>query len=592
MKGSMLEYLDTHATGRKKATPKGRVRALAEFAQAHIRLKGRAFSFEGHKYLRQIYDDQHPDIVWEKAAQMGISIRALAEGLNLCEEMAVKCLYYLSTDNDAEDFANDRVNPIVDGSEHLKSIVRTSRRRRDNVGLKHIGDGTLYLRGVESIRNVKSVDGDVIILDELDEANQRNVQFAQDRLLHSDLHYERRLSQPSIPDYGISREFTETDQHYWFLKCPSCNHAQCLELECEDKNGVPMPRNFMKIPDAMRSRFPEDQTYYRGCLKCGAELDMEKGEWVAQQPSRDRRGYHVSQLYTTVTPPGQPAPADRVMTELINARTVEQKTRVVNSIIGKAYGGDRQPLTEETLAAAEGDHGFLWRSDHPCYLGVDMGDIIHAAVLDAPAPDILRIIWLETLNDPDELELLMDRYAIVMGVIDSMPEGHTARKFCKKYPGRAATQRFSNPVWKLKEEEQGDDVVQEIQIDRTLSLDDTTSAIIDAATANHIGRVPPNSDGIIMMPRGELLDIEAMTENLVCRRHLTLLVKDLVVNKQGKKRWDYKHNVENHFGMAINSARIARKFVSTEGGGEVDWDLVKTSGESYATATAFEVQSF
>ena len=44
---------------------------LAQWAQHRVRLDGRPFSFEGHEYLRAIFDDTAPHIVLSKAAQIG-----------------------------------------------------------------------------------------------------------------------------------------------------------------------------------------------------------------------------------------------------------------------------------------------------------------------------------------------------------------------------------------------------------------------------------------------------------------------------------------------------------------------------------------
>jgi hypothetical protein len=55
------------------ATPKTRSFSdpLAAWASKHIRLDGRPFRFEGHEYLRAIYNDTAPHVVLSKAAQIG-----------------------------------------------------------------------------------------------------------------------------------------------------------------------------------------------------------------------------------------------------------------------------------------------------------------------------------------------------------------------------------------------------------------------------------------------------------------------------------------------------------------------------------------
>ena len=79
--------------------------------------------------------------------------------------------------------------------------------------MKQINAGSLYFRGLFSKGKAKSVDADAIFLDELDEAKKDNIQFAMDRLLHSDLQWVHALSQPSFPGEGIDERFVESDQH-------------------------------------------------------------------------------------------------------------------------------------------------------------------------------------------------------------------------------------------------------------------------------------------------------------------------------------------------------------------------------------------
>jgi len=70
-----------------------------------------------------------------------------------------------------------------------------------------------------------------------------------ERMAHSELKQVLKLSNPTLPDYGINKAFQETDQRYWLLKCEKCNAYTCLEdtfpdclLELEtDKVTVEVP---------------------------------------------------------------------------------------------------------------------------------------------------------------------------------------------------------------------------------------------------------------------------------------------------------------------------------------------------------------
>src|SRR6266705_776418 len=57
---------------------------LAEWAQRYIRLDGKPFSFEGHAYLRALYDDTSSHVVLIKAAQIGGTVWAILRSLHTC----------------------------------------------------------------------------------------------------------------------------------------------------------------------------------------------------------------------------------------------------------------------------------------------------------------------------------------------------------------------------------------------------------------------------------------------------------------------------------------------------------------------------
>src|SRR2546426_192191 len=103
------------------------------------------------------------------------------------------------------------------------------------------------------------------------------------------------FSNPSLPEYGIDESFQASDQRHWTLKCPACGAWTALEKEFPVKLGEEV-RIILPRPDG---------TFYRACPKCGAELDLAAGEWVADYPDRLIHGYRISQLFSSKVDPGQ-----------------------------------------------------------------------------------------------------------------------------------------------------------------------------------------------------------------------------------------------------------------------------------------------
>ncbi|MDE2698260.1 MAG: phage terminase large subunit family protein, partial [Gemmatimonadota bacterium] len=186
--------IKTHAPARTPRDPL----PFESWCEKRISIKGAPWSLSRHEYLSEIYTAlaTDPYIAIRKAVQVGISTAVILNTLWRCDEYGHKCLYYLPTDEEAEDFSDDRVGAdIISESDYLSDRVgdRSPRgnRGRDNTGLRHIGRGSHYVRGMFTKKRVKSIDGDLVVTDELDECNQENREFALDRISHSSLQHVR-----------------------------------------------------------------------------------------------------------------------------------------------------------------------------------------------------------------------------------------------------------------------------------------------------------------------------------------------------------------------------------------------------------------
>ena len=76
---------------------------------------------------------------------------------------------------------------------------------------------------------LKSIPVDFLVFDEMDEASPAAVDMAMERMSHSEFREVLKLSNPTLPDYGIDKAFQETDQRFWHVKCLKCGEYTCLE---------------------------------------------------------------------------------------------------------------------------------------------------------------------------------------------------------------------------------------------------------------------------------------------------------------------------------------------------------------------------
>jgi len=509
--------------GLKKAQAKA-LEFLPWINEIKITLRGIPFGFIGHEYLREIYKHHHENMVFMKGAQIGISTYHLLKALYLTDTKPAKVIYFFPTDRDVSDFSNDRAKPLIEENDYLRQRVTGI----DNVGLKQLGISSIYFRGMVSRMKVKSVDADYIILDELDECPPDNIKFAYDRLLHSQLRWKSQLSQPSVPDFGIHKDFEKSDQRVWSLQCAACNHWNFFNPN-EPNEAMEFAEKFLY----------QNQWH---CTKCSRPLQVKNQQWIPLQPSRkDIRGYHLTQLYSQIIP------VKEIADDIAKAKQKKSyRIRVFNSIFGIPYTDEiRQPITDEVIIAAQSEFGLLPEAQMS-YMGVDVGDILHI-VVGQDLGDKIQLVHLEQTEDWGRLKTLMMQFGVWQGIIDAMPYKSSAKQFAREFPERVVLQYF-----KGSREERGNELEKKeedelpvIRIGRTESLDDTTEKIRQAN---------------ILFPNPAKLNISQLNAYEIFKTHLKNLIKDFKEDEKGNKWFEYKHQVDNHFGMALNSMRLAMEY--------------------------------
>jgi hypothetical protein len=434
---------------------------LAAWAVKKIRLEGRPFRFEGHEYLRAIYDDTSPHVVLEKAAQIGGTTWAILRSVHACLS-GLNCMYFFPTRTDVLEFSKSRVSPLLADNPFLAQMMTDT----DAAGLKRIGEAHLYFRGMQSNVGMKSVPADMVVFDELDEAEPAARAMARERLAHSDYKRIIELSNPSLPDYGIDESYQLSDQRHWTLKCPRCNEWTALDQEFPKKLGqevrIILPR-------------PDGSGYYRACPKCGAELDLDRGEWVADFPGRPIHGYRISQLFSSKVDPGE------ILQEYWLTRYPD---RFYQLKIGVPWADLDRRLDVGTVLSLCGDAAMEEEANtRDVYtMGVDTGLALHAVILRGEYTDDKEwtytkrqhLVHLKVCHDFSELDELMKRFRIHRCVIDGMPETHATREFAKRHRGRVFLNFFA-------ENERGavnfDRETQLVKVNRTEALDASRAAI-------------------------------------------------------------------------------------------------------------------
>ena len=484
-----------------------------------IILDGKPFSYEQHEYLVEPYQDDHPFQVEMKAAQMGLTTRAMLRSLYKCRYAEFRgVLYLFPSRTDALDFSKSRISNLIDEN---PNTIGEWLKDTDSAGLKKVWNSFLYIRGMHSKVGLKSIPVDFVIFDELDEAPQNSVDVAMERMGHSEHRLVLQLSNPTLPDYGIDKAFQETDQRYWLLKCEKCGEYTCLEDT---------------FPDCL---ITVKNRVIRACQKCKHELNPSIGQWVAKHPSvTDKRGYHYSQLFSHFINPGD---------ILHQFRTTNNLTDFYNLKIGNAYVEAQNRLSVQEVLGLCGTEGIVSQDKGPCFMGVDQGKNLHVVIGKRHPQKAGKIIHLEVYRDWEELDRLMTSFRVIRCVVDALPETRNARAFAERHRGKVFLNYYNQHQkgsYKWNEQE------LIVQCNRTESLDASHREIMEQTL------ILPKNCGIV----------QEFAE------HLHNVAKKLEENEEtGSKRYVYVKLGPDHFRHAFNYEAMARTFM--EGSAFGDFDL-------------------
>ena len=205
-----------------------------------IKLQASEYSLKGHEWQVKPMESDHRHRVGRKAAQIGWSelevlrtIHGMVHG-----QYPSGCLYLFPTGDDVSDFSKARFNPLIaDNPQAIGRFVQST----DSTNIKRIGKSMLYLRGarlssvIEGMKKdsskLRSIPVDKIVLDERDLMDSKAVDMAMERMSHSVVQEYASFSTPTIPDFGVDKEYNESNQLVWMIKCRKCNTYTCLEIE-------------------------------------------------------------------------------------------------------------------------------------------------------------------------------------------------------------------------------------------------------------------------------------------------------------------------------------------------------------------------
>jgi hypothetical protein len=382
---------------------------IAWIDENHIKNeKGDPITFDNHQFLYQLYTDESPNLVIMKAAQVGLSTRDVLRNHYDAKRKKIDIIYTLPTDGDVKTFVGGKVNRIIANNPCMIQDVAD----KDSIEQKQVGSSMIYFRGTWTKKAAIMVTADRLCHDEKDSSKLDVIADYQARLQHSKYRQTHTFSHPSLPETGVHADWLQSDQKYWFIKCPKCGHWQYLSWDTINPNKMSVDL--------------ESGEYV--CKKCHGIIEdwvRSTGQWVAKYPdkAKDWSGYWVSLL----------------MAPWISAKDIIKKYRdkdttpefFTTKILGLPYADATSKLLRQAFLQNLTGKSWAPQLDERVVMGIDTG-----LGLDYVLGNKSGLFFHGRSEDYGKLDDLMTRWPKMIAVIDQGGDLIGSRKFFQKWRGR------------------------------------------------------------------------------------------------------------------------------------------------------------
>ena len=91
----------------------------------------------------------------------------------------------------------------------------------------------------------------MLVLDEYDEMRLRSIKLAEERLSGNVEKEVWKISTPTIPDFGVSKEYLTTTQEHFHFQCPRCSRftelvfPECVEIIGDSINDPRLDESYL-----------------------------------------------------------------------------------------------------------------------------------------------------------------------------------------------------------------------------------------------------------------------------------------------------------------------------------------------------------
>lgn len=312
-------------------------------------------------YLREILNNLGPMMNVQytrvvKGTQLGFTYAYLVLFAFIVKYCPTNMLMLMPTILSAKRLSTGKVKPVIEENPGIfKGKVRNPRDKAggNEMFQKEFPGGELYIVGSNSAATLSSFTAQIIVRDEKDRytpdvegegdpgdlAGNRADTYGDDAKFYD-------LSSPTDMNSPIWEDFEDSDRRYYNVPCPHCHIKQALVWE----NIIYQHENFRLITEVTyrcehcRALIPEHHKTWMLAEKGHGGL----AEWVPTNPGHEKRGYHLSSLYS---PLGWLSWGKMVKEYLLAMKTqdVTKLKKFWNTRLGLRYNNEEQPLIDDAL---------------------------------------------------------------------------------------------------------------------------------------------------------------------------------------------------------------------------------------------------
>jgi hypothetical protein len=453
-----------------------------DFALNHHRnTRDEPMQFDSYPHIRQVYNSVAPEIVLQG------SVQSMKSEFTVIDHFAaaysgLSIFFVVPKYESRTTYVQNRVNRAVENVGKYKEIIGSG--FFDNVAMKSFGKGVIKYVGSNVLADFKEFPADMIVVEEVDECDQDNVEYALDRLRASPYQFKRYIGNPRVEGRGINKFFQRSDMREWHVPCTDCGELVELDWfsvvvdEVRDKDG-----NIVTYRLKDTEWNPESgRDIHCVCPHCGGTVERvsPKGQWIPKADS-PIEGYHMSMLCSPINP-------ITMMWRNFQSAIHDplRMQQFYNSYLGLPYKGVGHRVTESLLDQCISDTDYQFVIDNnvsyapndgvigPCSMGVDVGGNLDVRISESHHGK-RRAVFIGKVKSFDDIHDLILQYNVEVCVVDSMPETQLVQDFQESAPIDVWLCRYGSEGADKRMVKNGSKRI--LNVDRTNALDRSFSAM-------------------------------------------------------------------------------------------------------------------